>query len=124
MTELQFWNLVGTGSLGVLMALLGWFGKKTWDKAESALSKSDFKEYLIAADKARAEYLLAAEKSRGEFRDTFITLFRKFDEHALDDKTQFRDITKQITDQTKELTEMIHSNHSEMLRALPKRKED
>lgn len=124
LSEVQFWHWIATGSLGILVMLLSWFGKKTSDKAENALSKSEFKEYIISADKARAEYFAAAEKSRNEFRETLLTLFRKIDDHTLEDKIQFRDVTKQINDQTQTLTKSINDNHSEMLRALPKRRDD
>ena len=51
-------------------------------------------------------------------------LFVKIDEHSKQDELLFREVTQKMTDSFQKLTEKIHDNHVEMLRALPKRKDD
>ena len=60
----------------------------------------------------------------GRQRDNIAKLFEKIDSHAARDEEMFRNTTKNLSDGIAEITQTIHDNHSEMLRALPKRKND
>ena len=60
----------------------------------------------------------------GRQRDNISKLFEKIDSHAARDEEMFRDTTKNISDGLAEMTNTIHENHTEMLKALPKRRSD
>lgn len=57
-------------------------------------------------------------------RDTQKLIFEKLDEHKKEDQKLFMEVTKQMNDGFKEVTTIIHQHHVDVLRALPRRKED
>lgn len=89
MNELQFWHWLATGSITVIMSILGFLGM--------SLSKR-----LTVVEKEKVE-MDRFEK----LGDYLATMARTLESHAQRDEDHFA-----------KLTDTIHMNHAEMLRAL------
>lgn len=89
MNETQFWHWIATGALGGLVAILTWFGKNM-ERRVSGIEKDK-------VDRDRFDKL----------GDYLATMARTLEAHAQRDEDHFA-----------KLTDTIHMNHAEMLRAL------
>ena len=89
MNEVQFWHWVATSAIGGLVAIMGWLGMNI-EKRVTALDK----------DKVERDRF-------DKLGDYLATMARTLEAHAQRDEDHFS-----------KLTDTIHANHAEMLRAL------
>ena len=97
MTELQFYHLIATGALGVLVAIIGYLYKQMADDMKAKLSREEFKAYLDDAS-----------GSRKELRESIIKLFERMENHEKLDAARFEVITKDFNGGVGRLAEKIN----------------
>lgn len=92
MSETQFWHWVATSAIGGLVTLLAWMGK-------------NMERRLSAVEKDKVEM-----DRFNKLGDYLATMARTLEAHAQRDEDHFS-----------KLTDTIHANHAEMLRAIGKK---
>jgi hypothetical protein len=91
MSETQFWHWIATGSIGGLVTILAWFGK-------------NMERRISTVEKEKVE-----QSRFDKLGDYLATMSRALEAHAQRDEDHFA-----------KLTDTIHMNHAEMLRAVGK----
>ncbi len=107
MTELQFYHLIATGALGVLVAIIGYLYRQMADDMKAKLSKEEFKVYLDEAS-----------GSRKELRDSIIKLFEKLESHEKLDAIRFESVVKDFNGGVNRLSEKISDTQINILTQL------
>lgn len=92
MSETQFWHWIATGAIGGLVSILSWLG-------------INLEKRLSTVEKGKVE-----QDRFEKLGDYLATMARTLEAHAQRDEDHFS-----------KLTDTIHANHSEMLRALGKK---
>lgn len=110
MTELQFWHWVATSALGLLVAILAFYGKRISDKADDAMTRQEFKDYVERI-----------EVGRREFRESQIKMFERMDNHDKLDASRFEILTKDFNGGLQRLSEKMSDNQVQLLTELSKK---
>lgn len=103
MSEVQFWHLVATASLFLLVGVLSVMGKGVLDDMKTKLSKEEF-----------ASYLADAKQARTELRDTLIKLFEKMENHDKLDVARFEGVVKDFNGGLQSLRDTLHTSKLEI----------
>lgn len=65
-----------------------------------------------------------SSRAHARHRESILDLYKKLDEHEKEDNENFKSVTKDMNDKFNELMRTINTNHVEMLKSIPKRKDD
>lgn len=107
MNELQFYHWIATGALTCLLTILWWWIRGVSDDMKAKLSREEFKSFM--------EDIV---RSRTEFRDNFIKLFEKSEQHEKFDAARFEILTRDFNGGLNRLAEKISDNHIQVLTKL------
>ena len=103
MSEVQFWHIVATSALFLLVGVLGFMGKGVIDDMKTKLSKEEF-----------ASYLQEAKQSRGEIRESIIKMFEKMENHDKLDAARFDAIVKDFNGGLARITDTLYQSKLEI----------
>ena len=103
MSEVQFWHWIATGALGVLIAILGWWGKSIVDDMKTKMSKEEFKSYLDDAS-----------ESRRNLRDSIVKMFERIESHEKLDGERFQTLTKDFNGGLARITDTLYQSKLEI----------
>jgi hypothetical protein len=107
MSEVQFWHIVATGALFLLVGILGFIGKGVLDDMKTKLSKEEFKDYLDEAS-----------ESRKNLRDSIVKLFEKMEGHEKLDSERFQVLTKDFNGGLQSMRDLLYTSKLEILREM------
>lgn len=95
------------GLLSIVWKNLSGDLKATKILAEAALPRADF-----------IKSMTDLETGRREFREGQIKLFERIEQHAKEDTVRFETLTKDFNGAATRITDAMHENHTEILKAL------